>query len=269
MIFCARGRRSRGVVLAALLAAATAGVAQAAASRTALIERWSVANHRSAGVLESRERFAPPPAQLRARLQRELASGRYRVAPAPAASPARRPWWLRLWDWLYGRWMQLWRSVFGNARLGRGGAIAIGDVLIAVALAAVLWAALRMLRELAFERRRRAARLEAIAPQADARTLYARACERAQAGDYAAASRLLFAATVAGLAGRGALDDDRSATVGDFRRALRRRDRTLLGAFDAVAAAFVTSAYAELPVEPSSWERARSGYLALDVNGAP
>jgi hypothetical protein len=262
----ARGR-SYGVALAALLAVATAGPAHAATSRATLIARWSAANHRPPGVLESAQRYAPPPADLPALVRHEIASGRYRLAPAPPAPPVRRPWWLRAWDWLYDRWVQLWQAAFGKARLGRGGAVIIGDLLIAVAAGAVLWAALRLLRELAFERRRRAARYDELVPPPDASALYRLACERAAAAEYATASQLLFAATIAGLARRGTLADDRSATVGDFRRALGR-DRRLLGAFDDVATAFVTSTYAELPVEPSSWERARSGYLALDRNGA-
>ena len=130
-------RRLRRSVLAGALAFAAAGGAAAAGAPTrgALIVRWAAANHWSAQAWEHGPRaLATPPPSLRALATRELAmTGRYRLAPGrgPAAKPdvAR---WMQAWNWLRDRWTQLWSAAFGHARLGRSGAIAIGDLLIAV-----------------------------------------------------------------------------------------------------------------------------------------
>jgi hypothetical protein len=252
--------------------AASTARREPAAVRAALIGRWTAANHRSPRTWEappSAPAWPMPPLGLRALAARELATaGRYRLAPErlPAATP-NDPWWLRAFDWLRDRWTQLWNAAFLRARLGRGGAIVIGDLLIAAAVLVILFVSYRLLAEFAFERRSRRRSLESIVLPADARALYAGACERARHGEYGAASRLLFAAAISALALRGVVRDDRSATVGEFRNAVRRGDAGLVSFFDAVAAAFVTSAYAELPVEAAEWERARRAYLALAQTG--
>jgi hypothetical protein len=74
---------------------------------------------------------------------------------------------------------------------------------------------------------------------------------------------LLFAATVVALDLRGVVTEDPSATVGDLRRALRSRQTELVPPFDAVAAPFVASAYAERAVEPADWERAHAAFLTF------
>lgn len=267
-------RRLRRSVLAGALAFAAAGGAAAAGNaptREALIVRWAAANHRSAQAWEHGPRaFATPPPSLRALATRELATaGRYRLAPGrgPAAKPD-VAWWMRAWNWLRDRWTQLWSAAFGRARLGRNGAMAIGDLLIAAAGLLILFVAYRLLAGFVFERRSRTGSFEAIDSPADAPALYAAANDRARRGEYGAASRLLFAATISALALRGVVRNDRSATVGDFRGALRQRDAGLLALFDAVSSAFVTSAYAELPVDASAWERARLAYLSLAAGTA-
>ncbi|MBV8372792.1 MAG: DUF4129 domain-containing protein [Candidatus Eremiobacteraeota bacterium] len=230
------------------------------AQRDALIARWIAASHQSALRLEAPAPLSTPPPNLHALAATELTTpGRYRLttALAPPSSPSI---WLRLWSWLQDRFADLWRATYGRTHLGRGTAMAIGDVLIAAVALIVLFVAVRMLANLIVERR--ATRAEPLESQDDARALYASACERARAGDYGLASRLLFAATVATLANRGLVRDDRSATVGEFRRTLGN-ERSLVAAFDTVASAFVTSAYAEKPVEAPQWERARDAYLSL------
>ena len=62
---------------------------------------------------------------------------------------------------------------------------------------------------------------------------------------------------------RGVVPDERSSTVGDIRRRLLARDRSLVAPFNDVASAFVVSAYAERPIEASQWEKARAAYAAL------
>lgn len=263
-------RRLRHGVLAGglVVLAAASGVCAAAGvtTREALIARWSAANHRPARLLEtSASPFVTPPPGLRTLAARELAmAGRYQLTPSPLpAIRPDRPWWMRAFDWLRDRWIALWNAAFGRARLGRAGAVVIGDLLIAGAVLLVLFVGYRLLAGLAFERRARAGRFEALASPADTRALFAAADERARRGEYGAASRLLFAATIAALADRGAVLDDRCATVGDFRRILRQRDAGLVPPYDAVSSAFVTAAYAECPVETPQWERARLAYLSL------
>ncbi|HEY1656059.1 MAG TPA: hypothetical protein VGF86_13195 [Candidatus Tumulicola sp.] len=261
---------ARGAVAALLALAAATGYSSAAEpNRDALLARWNRANPHAAQRAAADSRAYPtPPAGLRALAVRELAKGYRLAAPKGPLPQAGRPWWRQLWTWLSDRWAQIWRAAFGNARLGRRGAVAIGDLLLAAAIGLVLFAAWRLLRGFAFERSR-AASLESLAPVPDARAVYARACDRARQGDYAAASRLLFAATVAVLTLRGVVVEDRSATVGDLRRALRRQYRALVPPFDAVSGAFVTSAYAEEPIDAGQWEGARLGYVALDEAQAP
>ena len=193
--------------------------------------------------------LATPPANFRALAARELATELSPHAPETAALPAAdKPWWMRLWTWLSrsldatlegGLWERSPRPPRRDRdrrRADRG-----GDRLDR----ARRWS---IAAGLAFERSRGES-LELLAPPPNARALYDAACDRARQKDYAAASRLLFAAMVASPALLGAAIEDRSATVGELRRLLRQRDRTLLPPFDAVCGAFVTSVYAELPVD--------------------
>lgn len=263
-----------GAIAAAWALGAAPGLATAkgTTTREALIARWATVNHRPARLLESAAPVvATPPPNLRELAARELAvAGRYRLRSsrrADAGVQSGLPWWLSPWNWLRDRWRQLWRTTFGHAKLSRSGAIAIGDVLIAGAVLLILFVAYRMLMEVAYERRRsRPGSTQPLLSTQSAATLYAGACERARRGEYGVASSLLFAATICALAQRGLVRDERSATVGDFRRTLQQRDESLLSFFDVVSAAFVTSAYAELPVEGPQWERARLAYLCLADN---
>ena len=100
--------------------------------------------------------------------------------------------------------------------------MAIGDVLIGLAVLVLVFVVIRLLAEFQIDRRR-AATVEALGAPRDARKLYERATAAARKGDFTAASRLLFAATVVALDLRGVVTEDPSATVGDLRRALRSR----------------------------------------------
>ena len=140
--------------------------------------------------------------------------------------------------------------------------MAIGDILIGFAVLALVFAVIRLLAEFQIDRRRAAA-VEALNPARDARKLYERATAAALRGDLTAASRLLFAAAVVALDLRGVVAEDPSATVGDLRRALRSRQNELVPPFDAVAAPFVASTYAERAVEAADWERAHAAFLTF------
>lgn len=276
--------------LAALLLwlAASSGVAMADAQRDALVARWTTANTAQiANIRDAKARAAAQkafakvqahldeptdtaaePSDLNAMLQRELATpGLYNLS-AKIAPPPNRPWYQQLWDWLYGWLQKLWNALFGNVRIGRGGALAIGDLLIGAAILALLYAVIRLLAEFQIERGRAAA-VEALGASPDARALYQRARAAAGKGDFAAASRLLFAASVVALDLRGIVAEDPSATVGDLRRALRSREASLVAPFDAVAAPFVASTYAERPVAGADWERAHDAFLTFAPEGGP
>jgi hypothetical protein len=230
------------------------------AEREALIARWASASHQSRLLLATNTHVAPPP-NLRELAARELATpGRYHLSNLTA--PPQTPVWMRALTWLRDRWVDLWQAVYGHAHLGRGTAIVIGDVLVMAVVLVIAFVGLRLMTTVVLERRRRSASSEPLAPAHDAAAMYAAACDHARQGDYTRASRLLFAATVAVLSRRGLVHDDRSATVGEFRRALRADD-VLVASFDAVSSAFVTSAYAERPVRPSQWERARAAFVSL------
>jgi len=249
--------------VAALALVSVTGPATAATTSQALIARWTAATHQPARRLQTSAPVATPPGNLQALAARELATpGRYQLATV-APRPVETSLWTRLWTWLLDRWKDLWQATYGRAHLGRGGAVAIGDLLIAAVALLLLLVTLRLLTTLVLERRSRAATAEPLALPADAPALYAAACERARHGEYARASQFLFAATIASLSGRGLVHDDRSATVGEFQRALRRDDAALVAPFDAVSSAFVIGAYAERPVDAPDWERARQAYLSL------
>ncbi|HTX59117.1 MAG TPA: hypothetical protein VMH02_05515 [Verrucomicrobiae bacterium] len=264
-----RRERARACALAALACVALALPASAwaaapLAQRAALIARWEAQARPPAALRRALDATAPPSKapDLAAMAARELAApGRYHLTEAPQRP--RTSWWARFWTWIAEQLRKLFSALFGRAHISRGGAAAIGDVLIALAAAVLLFAVWRLLAQLQFARERGRTSAEALAEPLDARAFFARAQAAASAGDLALASRLLFVAAVLALDLRGAVANDPSATVGDLRRALRARDAALLGAFDAVAGPFVCSAYAERPVAPSDWARARAAFFAL------
>lgn len=245
-------------------AAVLAVVLTTSAERDALTSRWTHAAH--AGVPANRrlQQGAPPSQDTLARLHplavEELSvPGRYHLRDAVAA-PRAKTWWERLMDWLGDRWNALINALFGRARVNPKVAGAVGDIVIALLVLAVAAAAVRIV--VVYGRRsRRAGSVRALAPDADAATLYAMAAKRADRGEFAAASQLLFRATLALLDVRGTLRDDASATVGEIRRRLPARD--VVSAFDAIARLFVAGTYAERPLDAAQWERARDAYLAL------
>lgn len=263
-----RRRWTAGVSAAACAAVAfgagvSTAMATASLSREPLAARWSAVNDRPRSDLSPSIRRSAPPAALRVLAARELSNPRYRLGASSGRSRAALPWWLQLWQWVAEQWSAFWRRVFGTVGIGRGQTVVVGDVLLALAAAAVFVAALRLLGGLMLERASRGGGQTVRAAAAGAPHWYAGACERARYGDYGAAAQWLFAAALASLSARGVLDDDRSRTVGEFRRALASQEAGLLPAFDAVARAFVAATYAQAPVAAAQWERARDGYLAL------
>ncbi len=246
-----------------MIAAAAAALAVAAPSRDELVARWLHANraHAVARLEPSPHAGAAPhPApELNALLARELATpGRYHLTQ-PAPAPTYEPWWRRLLRWIGERWDRLWSSTFGRVHVSPATANGIGDVLLALVALLLFVVAVRVLRNVRFAPFERRTAGEPIEAPPEPSSLYRRACEAADAGEYGTAALLLFAAAVATLGARGEIAAGRSATVGDLRRELRG-DAALVPAFDAVAEPFVARAYAERAVDAPQWSRARAAY---------
>jgi hypothetical protein len=278
-------RRLRSALAALLLWLAASSAFGVAADREALVKRWVDANDAQiAQIANVKKRVAAQAAfaKLRGGLdertapatlpdfsaaaRRELATpGRYHLS-TKVAPPPQPTLWQQFWQWVWDRLQQIWDAFRRRIPLGSGGAIAIGDVLIGLAVLALVFGVIRLLAEFQIDRRRAAA-VEALGPARDARRLYERATAAARKGDLTAASRLLFAAAVVALDLRGVVSEDPSATVGDLRRALRARQTELVPPFDAVAAPFVASTYAERAVEPADWERAHAAFISFAPGG--
>lgn len=232
------------------------------AASAAIVERWLSANPaHSLAQLRSGPRgpiVAPP--DLRVLAQRELSTaGRYQLSQ-PVAPPIGEPWWLRALRWMADRWHQLWNALFGRVRVGKAEAANFGDALLVIVGLLLLFVVIRLLQELYVARSGARAVSEPLVEPPTPRALYRQACDAALRGDYGSAALLLFAATIALLDRRGAIDVASSATVGDLRRALQGRNAEFVAPFDAVAAAFVQRAYAERPVDEPHWQRARTAY---------
>jgi hypothetical protein len=250
------------MMLAAALLAVT--VTNSAVEREALASRWMHAARASIPAERRlREGTSPAPstlASLPALTRVELGvPGRYQLATE--TRPPNPTWWQRFVGWVRYWWNAFWHALFGRIRFSAKATAAIGDAIVAALVLAVVTLALRLIA--LYGGRRSAATVRALPEAPDARTLYAKAAVRAEKGEFAAAARLLFRATLTVLDGRGAVSDDLSATVGEIRRRLRERERDAIAPFDEVASAFVAATYAERPLDAAQWERARSAYLTL------
>ena len=224
--------------------------AQAALARTLRIARAQAASRRA-------------PADIVTLAQRELRQG-YRLSER--VPPARRPWWYALWQWFADLWTRFTSALGKRVHLGAAGAVAIGNLVLVSVFGAFVLLAVRAFRSLQMDRERSRVSLEPLDTRAGAHTLLLAASTAARDAQYAHAVRLLFAAAVTLLDLRGMLRDDAAATVNELRTRLRARDRTLEDPFLEIARAFTAAAYAEHPIDHSSWERARAAYDLL-VNG--
>ncbi len=228
------------------------------------MRRWLHANRaHSVTSLHSPGRAVSPPPNLQALAQRELASpGRYSLTETPPP-PARESLWRRFLSWLGDRWDRLWRSLSKRVHFSERTANGIGWTLLAVVSFVLLWVAVRLLVNLQLVRSRKRLNAQPLQAPLDPEALYQTARDAASRGEYGRAALLLFAATVALLDLRGAVSGNRTATVGDLRRDLRSNDASLVALFDAIAAPFVQTAYAERAVDVSQWERAEREYSRL------
>jgi hypothetical protein len=252
-----------------VIVAAAAVLALATPSRDVLVQRWMNANPVNTLVrLNSGPPAVPSAAvpDLRALAQREFAvAGRYQLAKAP---PPHASLWSRFWSWIGDRLEQLWRTLFGRAHVGPRTAANIGDALLVVLVVIVLYVLVRLLGSVQLARSRSLLRSEPLDERPSPLALYNLALAAANAGDYGAAALLLFAATVALLDGKGAVELTSSSTVGDLRRALRKRDPALVDPFDAVAAPFVQCLYAERSIDAPQWQHALTAFDRLEAEGS-
>ena len=275
------GRRWVSGVVALTIATIPLTADAAVPTRAALSARWQHANRLAIATMRSSKarvaaqrqfdatiarmrvaaRPSAPAADQRALAARELASGRYDLRDG--AKPPAKTAWQRFWEWAGAQWNRLMDALFGRVHLNGASSAALGDVLIALAVAAICWALVRFMMSLEIDRARASRAFTPLAHQKNARALYLAACALAQSGAFEAAAQKLFLAAITALDLRGVLHENPSATVGDMRRVLRDRNAALLAPFDEVAAPFVAATYAQTRVAPEQWSQAVQAYARL------
>ncbi|HKU67816.1 MAG TPA: DUF4129 domain-containing protein [Candidatus Baltobacteraceae bacterium] len=203
-----------------------------------------------------------PAAQDPQALAREiLAQPRFRldVRGAPAHT-----WWDALRDWLGARWDRLIDAFAHHVRIGGTAGVAIGDLLLVLAIGGAIVVLVRLLRTIAREASSSGAGFSIPLPAgADPALLHEEARQSAQRGAYALALALLFRAVLAALDARGLLRDDPARTVNECRRDVRTRAAALSGAFDCIARGFTAAVYAEDRVTPQQWNDAERAYREI------
>ncbi len=185
-----------------------------------------------------------PDAVVRAVLRQRI----FRLAPATARS-GRPSLWSTLWGWFMQHVVHpLWAPFAHAFAVSRGAGTALGIALIVVALAALLFAGVRL--ALAFarpqrthsrERAREAASVaERVRSAAQWRTIGTRAAAR---GNHAEAIAAFFAAALAFLDERGLVTFAASRTPGEYRRSVGRACAAAAASFDELAQHFSRAAY--------------------------
>ncbi|HEY9084586.1 MAG TPA: hypothetical protein VIN40_01390 [Candidatus Tyrphobacter sp.] len=203
-----------------------------------------------------------PPVDPALAARTELATPfRYHLQLPP---PPVEPWWQRAWDAVAGFIDRL----FSHVHVGHAAGAAIGDVLVAAIVALAFYLVVRFALILRPRTRRTGAEIEPLFAERDEQWLAREAFAAAERGEIGLAVRLLFGAAVMLLDLRGAIHDDASATVGELRRAVRPLGDVVAVPFGEIASAYVTSVYAERPVEPAAWSRAYAAYRSLRGLGA-
>lgn len=188
-------------------------------------------------------------------------TSRYHLAQ-PQVRERPKNWLERAWDWIALQWSRLIRALFGNVRVPAKASTAFGGALVFL-LAALLALAVAKVGDSLGRRAAPRALAASAAEFSDARGLYERSLTAAGNRALTQAMELLFAAAIATLDRRGLTRYDPSSTVGDFRRDVRARDASLVGAFDAIAEPFTAAVYAQRPPNEADWARAHAAFLAL------
>lgn len=187
---------------------------------------------------------------------------RVRVERAPA-----RTWWDALRDWLGDRWHQLLDAFARNVHVGHGAGVAIGDLLIAGTVFAVVIVAVRLVLGMLREAHAPSG-ARPLPEHTDPRTLEAAARNAANSGAYAAAIAAIFQAAILRLDARGVLRDDPARTVNECRRDVRERAPHASASFDRIARLFTAAVYAEDPLTAEHWAQARAAYDVLASEGS-
>ena len=177
-------------------------------------------------------------------------------------APAVEPWWQRAFDEIG----KLFSRLFSGVHVGASAQSAIGIAVLVVVLGACVLLVARLFGGRA--RRVRLATATALEPDRDETALARAAFLAAERGEMTAAVRLLLRASVTLLDIRGAIRYDSSATIGELRRAVRRRGERVSAPFDAIATAYVDGVYAERAIDATVWQGARGAYESLRATRA-
>jgi hypothetical protein len=191
-----------------------------------------------------------------------LQSKRYHLS-APHVAQRPKTWLQIAFDWARDVYDRLLRALTAHVHVSHAAGVVFGGVIVVALLALLLVVVLRLTGVLVPEKRNAIARAATAGGAADARGLYDRSVRAAAEGDFERAVVLLFAATLAGLSGRGIVRDDASATVEEFSRALRANDPARASQFESIAQPFTAVAYAERAVGASEWSNAHAAFSEL------
>ena len=189
-----------------------------------------------------------------------LSATRFRVRTG--AQP-RKTLWDMFWGWLGDRWNDLLDAFGRHVHLGKSFSFLAGDAIIVLAVAAVIFAAVRLLSNYVWEPSDSGRGDRGYAQRPSAHVLFAQSNAAADRGEFAVAIALLFQAALAALDVRGVVHDDPSRTVNECRREVRRTAPRCIEPFDALARAFTAVLYAEVPAGEAQWTSARAAYAAL------
>jgi hypothetical protein len=182
---------------------------------------------------------------------RVLADSRFTIAPQ---RPGEKSWLDLLGDAVSALWRRLTdplQHVLGNRTI----TTVVGTIVLVVLVGCVIALAVRFARAAHAKRMPRAqAGAVALAGEADARTLFARALAAAAQGRHHDAAALLWASALRALDERGRVRYDAARTPGEWRRAVRDP------AFDALARDAVVALFGDRGVDAALVSRMRESY---------
>jgi hypothetical protein len=193
-----------------------------------------------------------------------LAEPRFRVHVAPVRTDP----WGRLLAWLQARWHDLTTAFGQHVHVGPQAQVAAGDILLALALLAVVVMAVRLGAQYLRDFTVPAPYRRLLEPRLAARALYQRSLHAAEEGRCAEAIALIFNAALTLLDVRGLVHDDPSRTVNECRGDVLRSAPACAPPFDRIAHAFTAAAFSRTGASVESWSAARSAYEEL-VSLAP
>jgi hypothetical protein len=153
-------------------------------------------------------------------------------------------------------------AVFGRVHGGATATSIAGDVLLVLAILAVVVFGVRFLLAISMDRKG-VAMAEPLAGNVVSSEWYRRAVESASRGDFTYASRCMFGATVALLRERGAIEPSDGATIGELRRELQSRAPKYALPFATIARIFAIGAYAERALDSDEFDGAAGAFRTI------